>query len=73
MPSILVSTCALTWLSHHWTAGRHLFQTLEPLQLTHSDAKEQQLHRSPWTAELLATSLTGTLTGFCPLSSFARY
>lgn len=32
-----------TWLSHSWTARRHLFQRLEPPQLTHSDAKEQQL------------------------------
>lgn len=73
MPSILVSTCAFTRLSHHWTVRRHLFQRLEPPQLTHSNAKEQQLHRSSWTAKLLATSLTGALTGFCLLSSFARY
>lgn len=52
--SVPVSTCVLTQLSHRRTPRRHLFQRPEPSPPTHSDAKEQQLHGSRWTAEPLA-------------------
>lgn len=60
-----------TWLSHSWTARGHLFQRLEPPQLTHSDAEEQQLHSFP--VDGPTASLTRAPTAFRLLSSLARY